>query len=289
MPGENNTPQGGSHFADPGEPRRTPRFKTPDASSQAAPAAARQAASQAGQVPSPDWDDSRSPASVGADVAAALDTLAPGQGAVVTTRDTAAEAADAARAAHVEGTGSFRIPEAARPHVKSRSGSGRGKIFAIIFGIAALAALAVVFILPRFIQPEPEPQPPTTLVTEANVAVGEGIDFGGYTYSIRETDEGHYVFTRLAAGSGDPLVLFEVPGSPTSLILSQGIFLIPENTAEGWNVVAYTMGEGSEPTYVMNPDGSNFGGEGTIAAAATQGTDLVVTDSSDAVHVISLV
>lgn len=290
MAGESNGTRSGSHFADSGQPRRTPRFKTTDQSGMSGTAAIRAAASRSdvdsSRIPSPEWDDSTSPRMVSADVARALDTLAPGQGARLTTRENAAQGASAARSA-LEGTGAVRIPRSSRPHVEARSKGGSRPI-AIIVAIVAVLVAAAIFFIPKFLNPSNEPEPPSTLVTEANVGIGEGVEFGGYTYSIRETDVGTFVFTRLAAGNSDPYVLFELVGRPTSLHLGQGTFLIPENTAEGWDVVAYTMGDGSEAIYVVDANGEKISGPGAIESAVIEGSNLVLTDSEGTVHTIPL-
>ena len=147
MSEENNGTRRASHFAEPGQPRRTPRFKTTDQSGMSGTAAIRAAARQSGpdasRIPSPEWDDSDSPHAVSADVARALDTLAPGQGATVTTRENAAQGASAARSA-LEGTGSVRIPSSSRPRVAARSKNSSRPIAIIVAIVAVLVAAAIV-------------------------------------------------------------------------------------------------------------------------------------------------
>jgi hypothetical protein len=211
--------------------------------------------------------DSSAPRAVPTESASSFDTIAPGEGAVVTTRDTASEAADAARSTfHEQGTSSMRLTGKNRPHVKQRSsgGAGAGRIAVIVIVIALVFGAAVVFFRSVLNQPSQEDEE-STLVTEGQVDVGEGFDYGGYTYSVTEQGDGTYALVR--ESEGDSLVLMQLSGTPVTLIFSNGVFYVPENTSSGWDIMCYTLGDGSMPTQFTDADGNPVGGSELLDSA----------------------
>lgn len=283
------TRRGGSHFAQPGDaPANNWTRRAPADDNYTAPAARSYSASPARGARFADDDR---PASVPTAAAGSFGTIRAGQGAVVTTRDTASEAANSARATfEAQGTGSFRLTGANRPQVKAQDRTAKGGGIRFVIGVI-IAAVALLgggfFLVHHFFGQTEEPEETSTLVEQTQVSTTEGIDYGGYVYSIAEQD-GHYVLARTAAGSTEPLTLVELDGEPLTLVLFNGVFYMPENLNPGWDVYCYTMGDGSVPFKLADMDGNEVGGSGTLESAALEDNRLVLTETGGASQTIEL-
>lgn len=216
----------------------------------------------------------------------AFSTLGSGQGAVISSRETAADAAAAARGGRAAGPAqSRRLAAAARRNVRPRRErlQTNRRLF-VCLGVAALAVVAVVaFLVVRAVNSTNAPADAGERVERTDVAPDESVSYDDYTYSIEQGPDGSYSFVR-TQGDGEPLALFVLEGEPVQLVLCDGAYLIPENLPDGtWDVVAYTMGDGSVTTQLANPDGSPVTGEGRLASAALEGSELVLTDEAGSV------
>ncbi len=175
-----------------------------------------------------------------------------------------------------------RMDGAHRPSVKSRQKKVRvGKAPAIIIGVVASIVLALVVVLvvntiSEFYSDGPEIQD-ADRVEQTQAAPGQLIQYDGYNYVVTQGDDGAWNFVRTSSTNSDPLVLFTFPGTPTGLILFNSAFIIPENLEGSWDVVAWTMGDGSVPSLLANEDGSSVGGAGQIASVALDGSTLAIT------------
>lgn len=236
-----------------------------------------------------------------------ISTLRSGQGARVTTRKNAAEAAGRARK-NAERRYFERHPEA-RAAAAGPARSGRNVVLLVIM---AILALAIVFVVGSCVtgmlsgsDDQGQDRPTQTLkLTEQEqqaldqrqahdagqeqVDVGGTLSYGGETFALAQQDDGSWALVRTDS-SGASQVLFLLEGTPVALARTSDTILIPENRGEGWDVVCYVVhGQGSA-SYLVDEGGSVAGGEGEAASAELEGTSILVTDSSGETHEISLV
>lgn len=222
----------------------------------------------------------------------AFQTISSGEGAVLHDRDSASEAAHAARSNYRSGSGQ-RISADLRPQVKSRQ--GRAKLGRPV--MIALAAVAVVLVAVIVVFAVVLNEPSTSLETDDTTPTrdeqvqaddqAKGISYDGYTYACAKDDDGAtYSFVRYASGSTEPMVLFQFQGTPVTEVLYNGAFVIPQNLGDSWNVVAWHIGDGSEPTQLTQADGSAVQGSGSISSASLDGSNLLLNfDTGDTMTV----
>jgi hypothetical protein len=241
------------------------KFATKASHASAAAPAAQQPAATSSDAPRPIGVD---PAETGA-----FSKITADQGAVVTNRDSAAEAVRAAR--KTKDRSSKRMKQAKRPEVKTHGASRRAprKLLAVLGIALALVVIGVAVFAILHMGDEEADVTPSRQVTQ-EVSASEGVFYDGYTYSFAEKDGGAWWFERTAEGSTEPLDLFALEGVPVNLVMYNGIFVIPENVGENYDVIAYTLGDGSVPMQVTS-DGAS--GTGSIESAALDGSKLVLT------------
>lgn len=243
-----------------------------------------------GQVPAPvitsSPDDAPRPIGVDPSVTGSFHTIRDGQGAVVTTRETASAAADAAREAMGSSKtvrASARRRRAAKP---SPAKAPKGVLVGMIVAVVVVIVLAV-FAVRSLVEPAtPEDDAATAAAQTSVEANGDGISVAGSSYSTRQGDSGW----ELVKGEGDDAaVVAQLSGSPVALCLHEGTLFVPENLSDGtWDVICYVVADGSTPTQLLNNDGQPVVGSGELAQAELDGADLVVTDASGAQTSISL-
>lgn len=215
----------------------------------------------------------------------AFATLGSGEGAVITNRETAGNTVNAVRDSHTGATQSRRLTAAAQKNVRSRKVRLQtNKRLFVGLGVAALVVVLIVgFLVIRAVNSANRLQDDGGRVERTAVAPGESVSYDDYSYSVQQGDDGTYSFVRTLGEGGDPLALFTLEGTPVQLILYDGAYLIPENLPDGtWDVVAYTMGDGSVTSQLADTDGNPITGEGTLASASLDGNELVLTDDSGA-------
>lgn len=230
-----------------------------------------------------------------------ISTIHAGQGAHVTTRHNAAQAAESARR-NAERRYVERHPEAGVPH----GGPRRSGLSVVLLVVAALMALAVVFVLGTCVTaaltPAPEAsdsEPEQTLrLTESEQEVQRQLDehdagqeqadtdgsvsYAGQAYELRQTEDGSWV---LAYADGDSLGT--LAGTPVALLRTGSTLLVPENVSGGWDVACYVIGGHTSLTYVMSGD-ERAGGSSSVASVELDGDTLRVTDDSGTVTEVAL-
>lgn len=232
-----------------------------------------------------------------------ISTIGAGQGAHVTTRKNAAEAAVRARKS-AERRYAERHPEARSP----QAGPRRSAFNIVLLVVAAVLALTVVFVLGTLVTslvfPPAEEQTThdqTLRPTESELQVqeeqrehdagseqvgtdGDTVSYAGETYALRQGDDGTWGVVNAV---GDVIISLE--GTPYGLLRTADTLLIPENRDGGWDVVSYVIGGHlSGVTYVVGPDGNPVGGSGDVTSAELDGTTLRVTDSTGATTDVAL-
>ena len=212
-------------------------------------------------------------------------TLSSGQGAVTANRGNAADVAERSRARRKRtATSSQRLSQQARRNVSAhdtRIQTNR-RLFVGIGVAAALVVLVVGFLGWRALSSLPsEVEVPEDAGRTERTAVdlaqddATGIEYDGYVYTTRESG-GQYSFVRTTEDGSEPLELFKLEGTPVSIVLYDGAFVVSENTAAGWDVMAYMLGDGSVASALVGADGNPVAGEGALVSAALDGDDLVL-------------
>lgn len=236
-----------------------------------------------------------------------ISTIRSGQGARVTTRENAAEAAGRARK-NAERRYYERHPEA-RSTGAGPARSGRNVVLLVI---VAILVLAIVFVLGSCVTgmlsaPDDQGQggtAQTLRLTEQEqqaldeqqardagqeqVDVGGTLSYGGESFALSQQDDGSWALVRTSA-SGASSTLFLLEGTPVTLARAGDTILIPENREGSWDVVCYVINGQGSASYVVDGEGSVAGGEGEAVSAELGDTSISVTDSSGATHEISLV
>lgn len=298
--GSSRTPRHAKHAAKPGTSPEPRRFGTrrqqgagPGSHTAAAPVDVHPVSGSEDVVTVPDG----APRPIGVDPSetGAFSTLASGQGAVLHDRGSASEAASAARENFRRG-GSARLRKGKRPQVASHQGGARvSRPVAIGLGVAAacvVVVLAVVVIgalhtVPTSLGGDAAQTP--TRVEQTQDDQGQGIEYAGYTYSVRQDDDGAgYSFVRTQGADGEPQVLFQLQGTPVTVVLYNGGFLIPENLGDSWNVISWVMGDGSVASVLAHDDGTPVEGSGTVSSAKLDGSNLLLSFDNDVTETVAL-
>ena len=212
------------------------------------------------------------------------------EGARLTTRANASDTASfvAQKARPVE---AVRMSTAGRPKVEHRDVAveSNKRVF-LVLGIAALAMVAIVgWLLTKALTSVEEVQEhPITEQTQA--AVEEGIEYRGTTYTVVGRDGGTYALVSVSEGSEEQAVLYELPGTPVSLILYNTVFIIPENLPDNtWDLIAHPLGGGSVTQQVTDADGNPIVGEGEISEATLSGDTIQIATTSGESFDVSLI
>lgn len=228
--------------------------------------------------------------------AGSLKTLSAGQGARVTTRDNASEAADIARDRAAERSRSRRLRGRNRPRYgkePERKPVNPKFVLLVIAGVVGLFVILAIVAVVTFLaaQDNPQPQEPAAGVEEpqqVQTTADGSVTYQGVSYSLEATGDGTYAV--IASDSkGNKTQEFTVSGTPVSLILYNSVIVVPENKSDGtWDVVAYTIGGDSAPMAVADSSGNAITGRGTISTATLDGSVVHVTDSTGATTDIAL-
>ena len=117
-------------------------------------------------------------------------------------------------------------------------------------------------------------------VDSATGAVESGsIAYYDETFSVVALEGGTAVMA--TDESGNQRTLFALSGTPATLLLYDGILLVPENLSDGWDVIAYVLGAESQASPIVIDD-APVSGQGEIVEAYLDGSELVVGDSTGA-------
>lgn len=224
-------------------------------------------------------DDAPRPIGVDPSVTGSFSTIRGGQGAVVSTRETASRAAGAAREA-LDASGvvrsSARKRRAAAPKPQR---APKAAVIGIVVAVVVVVALAVFAVRP-LTAPAVSGAAAATAAAQTNASVGEGVDVAGSTYKTQQGDSGWELVK--SSGEGD-VVVAQLSGTPVALCLSEGTLVVPENLSDGtWDVICYMVADGSTPTQLLGNDGNPVVGSGELVSAEVDGSELVLADASGA-------
>jgi hypothetical protein len=152
------------------------------------------------------------------------------------------------------------------------------KVVAIlVVGAAAVIALGF-FLFVKLTAKPAEPQQ-EEVVEQTQGSVAEPISYRGNTYALSQADDGSYSLVAVDDRSGSQTELGKLSGTPVAFVLYDGAFVVPENLSDGtWDVAAYTIGSGW--SVIVDQDGNECRGSGTISSASLSGSSLeLATDS----------
>lgn len=236
----------------------------------------------AGQVPvtvsddgagSYSGDDAPRPINVDPAATGSFNTIRRGQGAVISTRETAGRAAAAAAARR-------SLPKEARRGQGTCQRSAKAPLPVLIgIGVAALVVVVLLVMLVTSLLGGSSKQASgaaTTAPAETVVSAQEGIQLGSYTYSTSQGDQGWELVR--SSSSGETAVVAALSGTPASVCLYQGTLYIPENLPDGtWDIICYLPADGSTASQLLGGDGQPVVGSGTVTSAVVQGGSLVLS------------
>ncbi len=207
-------------------------------------------------------------------------------GAVLTTRHNASEAASAATKRLKGDAGVARVAAKREQASKRRL----PKAVAIAVGVIALAVIVGVFVMVRGLITAAPTQDEAVSGEQAQVSASldEEVTYNGREFSIVEGEDGWQLVSSLEGGAQSSIeVQFE--GAPVALIRYNEAFLIPENLPDGtWDVCAYISADGSVAIRLTDGDGNPYVGEGQLASASLDGDSLVLVGSDGSTTAIPL-
>jgi len=217
-----------------------------------------------------------------------LDTLSAGQGARVTNRGNASEAADRARAN-------------AEHRFETRHGRGSRSVIdprrIVIVVAAAILVLVAIFSIVKCATGNEDSSDDSTGTDQTtssssssnSVVVPEGgVTYDGVVFTLSRQSDGLWTVVG-DDGVNSPATVFGVDGTPFSLLIYNNVLVVPEDNADGtWDVAAYMLGSDSLPTLVTDSDGDTVSGSGEITAAVLNESTVHVTDSTGATTDVAL-
>lgn len=228
----------------------------------------------------PDPLDSETPRPIGVDPQAtgSFERLDAGQGAILTTRDNADDAVDAARTRLSGTTGMMRLDASDLPPVEEHQPKTHAskRIVALLVVLTLAVILGAVYVFSR-LTAGPSRQGEEEQAEQLQVETTDSIDYRGTTYSLQQGDGGTWHLVRQSQDEGAKAQdLGDLPGTPVTMVLYNGAIVIPENKSDGtWDVMAYMLG--SSWSQVVNGDGDAYTGQGSVSEASLDGSTLTIT------------
>lgn len=233
-----------------------------------------------------------------------ISTIRAGQGARVTTRQNADQAARRARR-NAEERYFERHPEARGTAV----GPERSRKNVVLLVVLAVLALVIVFLVGRCVTVALAPAPdegaseqtfgdqgltsegPQEVERdpESEVASADGsVSYQGSTYVLATQEGGSWGVSETDPyGASETLFLLE--GTPAALARWTNTILVPENRDGTWDVVCYVIaGHTGGASYLVGEDGSPVQGNGEVSSASIEGSVMHVTTTDGAVNDVQL-
>lgn len=232
-------------------------------------------------------------------------TIHAGEGARVTTRKNASQAARRARS-NARKRYLERHPEAKSP-VDGPERSGKNIVLLVVLAIVALALLfLIVRCVAVLVTPDPAEearQAAEQAQNEQNLSAGEGgrqdseyeqaetggsVTYNGDVFTLQMQDDGLWGVVQTDP-SGNAVVLFKIEGAPVALARRMSTILVPENRDGGWDIVCYVVDGHSQAGYIVGKDGAAVRGSGDITSVDMSATTMRVSDSTGATTEVALV
>lgn len=212
------------------------------------------------------------------------------EGAVLATRANASDTASF-MAQTVRPVEAVRMSSAGRPKVEHREVEMQSnKRVYLILGIGALAVMALIITLLVRAVGSVEDVDEAPVYEQVQATGDEGIEYRDVTYFITEQAAGKYALASTSDGFEGTAVLYELEGTPVTLILYNTVFIIPENLSDGtWDLIAHPLGGGSVTQQVTDSDGKPIVGEGKISEAVLSGDEILIKTEGGEQYSVSLV
>ena len=253
-------------------------------------------ASNVPMVDTTDEQDAPRPIGVNPSEPGSLQRISASEGARVENRDNVGSvSADSTSSWSNVGMGARkRMGKAHRPLRRREAADGRpmgGRMRWIVAPLAVLVLVILFFLLRGCLDAKQTDVPEQAQVEQTQTTPAGSIEYRGTTYSIEKQDDGAYALVGRTEGATDATVFMQFDGEPIQLVLYNGAFIIPENTSDGWDVMAYTIGSGSVGAQVVDADGEPVGGTGhsisSVELKESEGT-MLVTDDAGTVTTVAL-
>ncbi len=218
------------------------------------------------------------PFTVSPEVSGVLPKLDAGEGAVVPNRKNAASTTGSFPPVTKRGIRAFaRSKSTARIETQQRNPK---KTIALISGLAVIF-IAIMFIMFSSPSEDVSRQPVQPPEERVKVAQDGEVEFRDFIFSLAESNNKWELIGRPKGQAGDIRKYVSFEGKPVSLILFEGGFIIPENLPhDKWDVVAYSVSDGSVVSRVLDTSGNPVGGNGKVKSAEIAGDDLKLTFES---------
>ncbi|MGN8689289.1 hypothetical protein ACTND8_05215 [Atopobiaceae bacterium HCP3S3_F7] len=157
------------------------------------------------------------------------------------------------------------------------------KVVAILV-VGAAAVIALGFFLFAKLTAKPAEPQQEEVVEQTQSSVAEPISYRGNTYALAQADDGSFSLVVSGGGADSKTDLGKLAGTPVAFVLYDGAFVVPENLSDGtWDVAAYTIGSGW--SVIVDQDGNECKGSGTIRSASLAGSSLEMETDSGTVSV----
>lgn len=237
----------------------------------------------------PTATDSEAPRPIGVDpsVTGSFARLSKGEGARLTTRDNAEQRRRTSSATlhnnkHLRGK--------ARPRVKShevRMQVNRRLFIGIAIAVAVVITIGAFF-FNSLLNNSTQQTDNSTQIDQTQVAPDQSITYNDDVYTLTTQDDGSYALSVQTQDSDQQRAIFTLDGTPVQLVLYNGAFIIPENLDGSWDIIAYTVADGSVPAQVTGTNGNPITGEGSITSVQLDGATLRITDENSSVTEVAL-
>lgn len=234
-------------------------------------------------------DDAPRPAPL--DDTSSFKTLGGGEGAFISDRSNASQSVAAARANRHGQKSSMRLKRSAQKNMTSRETRvvmSKRQIAIISAAVLLIAVIAGFFIMHLLNKPALQ-MGGSTRVERTQTKAENSISYDGRSYFLKKNSDGTYSLAQSTKGSSEALELAKLPGTPAGFVLYDGALIIPENLPDGtWDIMAWTMGDGSVATQLVGSDGKPVAGRGTIKKVELKEKSLVLTDADNQTKKIPL-
>ena len=235
-------------------------------------------------------NDAPRPIGVDPEATGSFERINAEDGARLTTRINASEAASS-RVQNARPVEAVRMSTSGRPKVEHHEVEVKSnrRVF-IILGVAALLVVAIIGTLLARALISVEKVNDKPVAEQAQATGDEGIEYRGTTYQLTPKEGGGYSLTSTSDGFEGTAVLYDLAGTPVTLILYNTAFVIPENLPDGtWDLIAYPLGGGSVTQQVTDADGNPIVGQGEIASATLSGDAIQISTTAGEQITVSLV
>lgn len=220
-----------------------------------------------------------------------LETLTSGEGAVIQDRAHKAETAQMVRKQLQENSKKSRIKAGVHPRVKKHMAPRKKMARPVFIGICSCAIVVVALLIGIIAAALNAPSTslePSQRVEQTQAKSEEGIEYDGYTYRVAQQEDGTWAFVRSTNDGSSAITIFSLEGIPVTVVLYNGAFVIPENLDNLWKVMVWVNADASIPDVLTRGDNEPVQGDGSIASASLDGSNLVLNFDNDVTDTVPL-